>query len=102
MFDERWIRAQSHMEYPFALANAVAFKFGCGSVEKYIVDRPQRKFSLLENGIFNLPCARLLLINGVEDSFVALTRGTTKEVRLVAGRAHMGEPGSWADIVRLD
>jgi hypothetical protein len=28
----------------------------------------------------------------IEDSFVALTRGTTKEVRLVAGRAHMGEP----------
>lgn len=99
MFDERWIGAQNHMEYPFALANAVAFKFGYGSVEEYIDDKPQQKFSLLENGIFDLPCARLLLINGledtvfpIEDSFVALTRGKTKEVRLVAGRAHMGEP----------
>ena len=28
MFDEAWIRAQNHMEYPFALADALAAKLG--------------------------------------------------------------------------
>jgi len=28
MFDAEWIRAQDQMEYPFALAEALAYKFG--------------------------------------------------------------------------
>ena len=28
MFDAAWIRARDQMEYPFALAEALAYKFG--------------------------------------------------------------------------
>lgn len=68
MFSEQWIKAQNHMEYPFALADAIAYKFGYASVAEFIADEPIKKFSLLENGVFDRDCARLLLINGMEDS----------------------------------
>ncbi|KAH8886153.1 alpha/beta-hydrolase [Thozetella sp. PMI_491] len=101
MFDEEWIQAQNHMEYPFALANALAYKFGYESVEQYTADKPRGKFSLVENGIFDGPCARLLLINGmedsifpIEDSMLALRHGSVKDARFFDGKAHMGNPGA--------
>jgi pimeloyl-ACP methyl ester carboxylesterase len=106
MFEPEWIRAQNHMEYPFALADALAFKFGYKSVEEYIADNPKAKFSLLENGILDSPkCARLMLINGmedsifpIEDSILALRRGSVKEARFLDDRQHVGNPGA-EDIV---
>ena len=101
MFDERWIKAQNHMEYPFALADALAYKFGHNSVDQYINDAPIKKFSLFEGGIFDKSSARMLVINGmedsifpIEDSILALKHGRVKEARFLENRKHMGNPGA--------
>jgi pimeloyl-ACP methyl ester carboxylesterase len=100
MFDPHWIKAQNHMEYPFALADALAFKFGYESADKYAVDAMQ-KFSLLDSGIFDKTSARLLLINGmedsifpIEDSLIPLRHGRVKDARFLENRAHVGNPGA--------
>ncbi|KAJ5703262.1 hypothetical protein N7493_011651 [Penicillium malachiteum] len=98
MFDDTWIRAQNHMEYPFALADALAAKCGFSS----------------ENSILDMPCTRLLVINGmedsifpIEDSILLCRRGRTKDARFVDGKGHMGNPGAeeiiyqWIDDVRV-
>lgn len=99
MFDPSWIKAQNHMEYPYALADALALKFGYESVDAYAAEA-MSKFSLLDSGIFDMPSARLLLINGmedsifpIEDSFVPLRHGRVKDARFLENRAHVGNPG---------
>ncbi|KAJ5729802.1 uncharacterized protein N7483_004310 [Penicillium malachiteum] len=101
MFDETWIRAQNHMEYPFALADSLAAKFGFFSVEEYINSNPRARFSLEENGILDMPCTRLLVINGMEDSIFPIEdmillcrRGRTKDAQFIDGKGHMGNPGA--------
>ncbi|KIM93790.1 hypothetical protein OIDMADRAFT_35602 [Oidiodendron maius Zn] len=100
MFDPQWIKAQNHMEYPFALADALTFKFGYQSIDEYAADAMQR-FSLLESGIFEKTSARLFLINGmedsifpIEDSFIPLRHGRVKDARFLENRAHVGNPGA--------
>ena len=68
-------------------------------MKEYINSGPRAKFSLDENGIFNMPCTRLLLINGmedsiflIEDSILACRRGRAKDARFMDDRAHMGNP----------
>jgi pimeloyl-ACP methyl ester carboxylesterase len=113
MFDEEWIRAQNHMEYPFALSNALAYKFGYRNskaadvatrdrenVEAYIKDA-KKTFSLEDNGKWlDGKCCRLFIVNGVEDSIFPIedsllvaSRGRAKELRMQEGKAHMGNPG---------
>ncbi|GLA84757.1 hypothetical protein AtubIFM56815_008972 [Aspergillus tubingensis] len=99
MFDPAWIQAQNHMEYPFALAEALAYKFGYTDVKEYASGNARERFSLLESGIFDKGCTRLLLINGmedsifpIEDSILPLRHGSVKDVRLIDGRTHMGFP----------
>ncbi|KAK2603895.1 hypothetical protein QQS21_003930 [Conoideocrella luteorostrata] len=101
MFDLEWIQAQNHMEYPFALADALAYKFGYGDVESYANSNPRARFSLLETGILNRQSARLFLVNGmedsifpIEDSLLPLQYGRVKDARFVPGRGHMGAPES--------
>ncbi|KAJ6013214.1 hypothetical protein N7540_007805 [Penicillium herquei] len=101
MFDEAWIRAQNHMEYPFALADALAAKFGFASVQEYIDSNPRARFSLEENHILDMPCTQLLLINGmedsifpIEDSILLCRRGRVKDARFLDGKGHMGNPGA--------
>ena len=113
MFDPDWIAAQDRMEYPFGLAVALAWKFGFGNdVEAYKRDA-QSRFSLLtglgrigplgherESGILDRQeCARLLVLNGmedsifpIEDSILVCRKGRVKDVRLVDGAGHMGNP----------
>lgn len=99
MFAPEWIAAQNKMEYPFALADALAWKFGYGEdMEKYSRESKAR-FSLLETGIFDMKSCRLLLINGVEDeifpiedSELPLKHGSIKDARFVECRFHMGNP----------
>lgn len=100
MFDPAWVAAQNHMEYPYALADALALKFGYASVAEYAAGARER-FSLLESGIFDRECARLLLINGmedsifpIEDSFLALRHGRVKDARFLENREHVGNPGA--------
>ncbi|KAH0562205.1 hypothetical protein GP486_003094 [Trichoglossum hirsutum] len=62
MFDPEWLGEVDHLEYPFDLAGALAYKFGYPDLESFKKDA-RAKFSLLENGILDMPCTRLLLVN---------------------------------------
>ena len=102
MFDAEWIKYQNQMEYPYALADALAYKFGyrgADAMEAYT--REAGKFSLLTGGILDRPSCRLLLINGMEDSifpiednFIVATRGHKKDLIARGDRGHMGNPGA--------
>ncbi|ETS83265.1 hypothetical protein PFICI_05141 [Pestalotiopsis fici W106-1] len=118
MFEPDWIRAQDHMEYPFGLAEALAWKFGFrrqrldktnssrseeeADVAAY-VGEAKKRFSLedgLDAGMLNGRSCRLLIVNGledsvfpIEDSWLVASRGRPKEVRLLENRRHMGNPG---------
>lgn len=101
MFDPEWIRAQNHMEYPFALAEALAQQFGYTDVQKYAAGNARERLSLLESGILDNGCTWLLLINGmedsiflIEDSILPLQHGRMKEVRLIKGRSYRWIAGS--------
>ena len=105
MFDAEWIGAQDQMEYPFALAEALAFKFGyrdadpAVAVARYATDG--RRFDLVEGGILGTPACRLLAINGmedsifpIEDSVLAAMDGRGKDLIVRGDRGHMGNPGA--------
>lgn len=102
MFDAAWISAQNQMEYPFALADALAYKFGYrggDAVSAYSADA--RKFSLLEAGVLDKSSCRLLVIDGMEDSifpiednFIVAARSDKKDLLARADRGHMGNPGA--------
>ncbi|KAF2478212.1 alpha/beta-hydrolase [Lindgomyces ingoldianus] len=103
MFDPEWLSEVNHLEYPFDLANTLAYKWGYGTdVEKFKAEASD-KFSLLKDGTLDRPvCARLLLVNGTEDEifpiddyYLALQHGAPKEARFVTGTKHMGEPMSF-------
>ena len=89
-------------EYPFALADAIAFKFGYDSVESFIASNPKPRFSLETNdNILDLPSCRLFVVNGlrdaifpIEDSTLVASRGRVKDVRFMEGKGHMGNPGA--------
>ena len=97
-----WIRAMNHMEYPFDLGGAIAYKLGYNSVEDCIADNPKAKFSLEDNGrILDKPSCRLFVVNGlidsifpIEDSILVASRGRVKDVRFMEGKGHMGNPGA--------
>lgn len=105
MFDADWIGAQNQMEYPFALSDALAHKFGyrdpdpAAAVARYAAEA--RKFSLAESGVLGAPSCRLLVINGtedsifpIEDSIMAATQGPHKDLVARGDRRHMGNPGA--------
>lgn len=104
MFDTEWIGAQNQMEYPFALADALAYKFGfrdvdvATNVHRYAEEA--HAFSLLESGIVDSQSCRLLALNGMEDSifpiednFIVATRGVGKDLLARGNVSHMGNPG---------
>ena len=105
MFDPEWIRAQDGMEYPFALAEALAYKFGyrdadaSQAVARYAAEG--HRFSLAESGILGTPSCRLLAIDGMEDSIFPIEdnllvamQGDRKDLVVRADRGHMGNPGA--------
>ena len=102
MFDAAWIGAQNQMDYPFALADALAYKFGYRNsdpVAAYAAEA--RKFSLLETGVLDHPSCKLLVLNGMEDSifpiednFIVGMRGVNKDLLARGNRGHMGNPGA--------
>ncbi|KAF1931653.1 alpha/beta-hydrolase [Didymella exigua CBS 183.55] len=107
MFEQEWLDNVNHLEYPFDLANTLAYKWGYGSDVETFKKEAKRKFSLLEDGTLDMPeCARLLLVNGTEDEifpiddyYLALQHGAPKEARFVTGIKHMGEPVSFFIII---
>jgi len=105
MFDRAWIAAQDQMEYPFALAEALAYKFGYrntdypAAVSQYMDEA--HKFSLVSSGIVAKPACKLLVINGmedsifpIEDSLIVATQGARKDLIARGDRGHMGNPGA--------
>jgi acetyl esterase/lipase len=105
MFDADWISHQNQMEYPFALSDALAHKFGyrdqdpAAAVARYAAEA--RRFSLADSGVLGTPTCKLLVINGmedsifpVEDSIIAATQGGSKDLVLRGNRRHMGNPGA--------
>ena len=105
MFDPAWIGAQDRMEYPFALAEALAYKYGYrdtdypAAVARYAAEAS--KFSLVEAGIVGRPTCKLLVINGmedsifpIEDSFIVAVEGDKKDLIARGDRGHMGNPGA--------
>ena len=98
MFSPDWLSYVNHLEYPFDLANTLAYKFGYGDdLEAFKKDA--MRYSLVNDGTLDKPCTRLLLVNGVgdeifpiDDYYECLLRGRVKEARFVTGRKHMGEP----------
>ncbi len=105
MFEPSWIEAQGQMEYPFALAEALAHKFGFRdpnprtAVSRYAAEG--RRFSLLDTGVLGSPSCRLLVINGmedsvfpIEDSLLVAMDGVGKDLVVRGDRGHMGNPGA--------
>jgi hypothetical protein len=103
MFDPEWLSEVNHLEYPFDLANTLAYKFGYGNDVERFKKEASDKFSLLKDGTLDKPrCARLLLVNGtqdeifpIDDYYLALQHGAPKEARFVPNTKHMGEPMSF-------
>ena len=107
MFDPEWIGAQDQMEYPFALADALAYKFGyrdpdpAAALAHYTTDG--HRFSLVSSGLVGTPTCRMLVINGMEDSIfpiedstIVATSGDKKDIVARGNRGHMGNPGAEA------
>jgi len=105
MFDADWIAAQNRMEYPFALSDALAHKFGyrdpdpAVALARYAAEA--HRFSLVDSGVLDAPSCRLLVINGmedsifpIEDSIIVATRGANKDLVVRGNRGHMGNPGA--------
>jgi len=93
-----WLKEVDHHEYPFDLQRAYLGKYGYNDWEE-LLEKCQKEFSLVENGILEKRSSRLLLINGVldgcmpvEDSMLLAEYGRPKEMRFVQKRAHMGYP----------
>jgi hypothetical protein len=104
MFHPDWIDHQDQMEYPFALAECLAWKHGFRDENTTVALADYKaqasKFSLLESGILDRPATRLLCLNGmedsifpIEDSILAALSGAGKEIHARAGLGHMGNPG---------
>ncbi|KAK6189547.1 Cut9-interacting protein scn1 [Pestalotiopsis sp. IQ-011] len=109
MFDPGWVAAQDHMEYPFGLAGALAWKFGfrrASDLDKAREEADVEAYAREAKGTFSLEggraggSCRLLIVNGledsvfpIEDSWLVASRGRPKEVRLLEDRRHMGNPG---------
>ncbi|KAH9841314.1 heptaketide hydrolyase ayg1-like [Teratosphaeria destructans] len=107
MFSPEWLSHVNHLEYPFDLANTLAYKWGYGNDIETFKTEAMGKFSLVEDGTLDKPdCARLLLVNGegdeifpIDDYYECLYRGAPKEARFVKDRKHMGEPESFSIII---
>jgi dienelactone hydrolase len=108
MFDREWLDNVNHLEYPFDLANTLAYKWGYGDDVEAFKKEAADKFSLLNDGTLDRPeCARLLLVNGTEDEifpiddyYLALQHGAPKEARFIGETKHMGEPMSFFIILK--
>ncbi|KAI3392129.1 hypothetical protein diail_6141 [Diaporthe ilicicola] len=106
MFDREWLTHVNKLEYPFDLADTLAYKFGYADLESFIQDAG--KFSLVNDGTLDKPCCGdVLIVNGekdeifpIEDLYVSLRHGKPKFARVVEGRKHMGEPESFFVILR--
>ncbi|KAK7991463.1 hypothetical protein PG988_000257 [Apiospora saccharicola] len=107
MFDTVWLDNADHLEYPFDLAHTLCCKFGYGKDFTRFKKEAMDRFSLLNDGTLDKPCAKLLLVNGTEDEIfpiddyhLCLQHGSPKRARFIRDRKHMGEPESFMVILQ--
>lgn len=104
-FTEDWIAKAQQAEYPYELAETLAYAFGGETYDDWVDRAPA--MSLLDQGILDRPCAPLLLINGVKDSIfpiedmhLLLEHGSPKDARFYPV-GHMGNtPETVPTIIR--
>jgi hypothetical protein len=102
-FQSDWILKAQRGEYPFELAETLACAFGRSTGAGWVEYAPN--LSLLDQGILDRPCARLLCVNGVNDSVfpiadmhLLLEHGSPKAARFYPG-GHMGGGNSQSIII---
>jgi len=93
-FEADWIEKAQTGDYPFELAETLAYAFGRSTFEEWVEYAPQ--LSLLRQGVLDEPCAPLLLVNGlhdsvfpIEDYYLLLQHGDPKSARFFDA-PHMG------------
>lgn len=103
-FQPDWIEKSQYGEYPFQLAETLAFAFGLETFDDWVEHAGQ--FSLLDQGLLDNPSAPLLCVNGVEDSvfpigdhYLLMEHGAPKVGRFYPG-GHMGPPEARALSIR--
>jgi esterase FrsA len=102
-FDPDWIEQAQAGEYPFELAETLAYAFGRDTFEQWVGYAP--KLSLLRQGILDQQCAETLLVNGLHDTVfpiidyhLLLEHGTPKSVRFFDA-GHMGYTADTQSII---
>jgi hypothetical protein len=93
-FEPGWIEKAQWVDYPFELAETLGHAFGRTTLEEWVEFAPQ--LSLLRQGVLELSCAPLLLVNGIHDSVfpiedycLVLRHGSPKAARFFDA-PHMG------------
>ncbi|KAL4975990.1 hypothetical protein BDW66DRAFT_151525 [Aspergillus desertorum] len=93
-----WLSRVEDHEYPFPIIRAWAERYGYDDSADFCKN-PQTKFSLLETGVLDRRCTRLLLLNGIvdgvvpiEDCLLLFNHGSPKDGRFYPGLPHMGYP----------
>lgn len=93
-----WLSRVDYHEYPFTLSHAYIKKYGYDSWDQ-LLENAQKDFSLVNSGLLDGPCCRLLLVNGtwdglmpIEDSILLMNYGRPKEARFYEKMLHMGYP----------
>jgi len=93
-FQPEWMREQEKGEYPFELFETIAYAFGLSTYGEWVEYAP--RLSLLTQGILDMPCAPLLLVNGIHDSvfpikdyYLLFEHGSPKSARFYDA-GHMG------------
>ena len=97
-FQPEWIEESQFGEYPFELAETLAFAFGLSTFDDWL--QSARNLSLLDGGLLDQPSAPLLCVNGIDDSvfpirdhYLLLEHGSPKFGRFYPG-GHMGPPAA--------
>jgi esterase FrsA len=93
-FEPEWIETAQWGEYPFELAETLAYAFGHNTFDEWLEYAP--RLSLLRQGILDQPCTEILAVNGLHDSvfpisdcYLLLEHGMPKSARFFDA-AHMG------------
>jgi esterase FrsA len=93
-FEPGWIEEAQWGEYPFELAETLAYAFGRNTFDEWVEYAPQ--LSLLRKGILDQPCADILVVNGrhdsvfpISDCYLLLEHGMPKSARFFDA-SHMG------------
>jgi len=102
-FDADWIEQAQSGEYPFELAETLAYAFGRDTFDQWVQYAP--KLSLVRQGILDRPCAETLLINGLHDTvfpisdyYLLLEHGMPKSARFF-DTGHMGYTADTQSII---